>query len=462
MLTIREVLNNIMNKSNKLYKKAFHEFQNGNIDKAINLCDISLKLNIRNRAALNFKGLLHYLKGDLENAISFWKLDYKMNKSEVSKKYLEGTPDDRKRLEMYVKAVRLVNKLKINEAVKLLEECRKSDYNKINVNNYLAYCYIKLGQFSNADICLGEVLKIDRNNEQALNYRKETKKYTKNNKNCRLNKPNSIGKLFSVICIIGIVIFSASLGVKKIGKYYNKNNKVLDNNKNIVHYSNTETKYIAEDKVGDSASKNEDNKIQNKNNENTVDEFKSENKKENLDKSLAEKQFTVMIGDEEITLFYEDNKKKRFTNVLPETVVYEISPSKKNILFIDKKNQDMILVDISGNRKNITNKFYEASNGKKYTKADRLSKNPKYIWCASPIFIDEDNIVYISQLPWFNKGDEKFLWIYNIDKDFHKNLYGVSGKTIVFDSITEHGFKLIVDGREKSIKKISPLYFEIE
>ena len=56
-----------MDKSQKKYIKALDNYNNGYIDKAIKLCEESISINIKNSAAINLKGLLYYLNGDLDN-----------------------------------------------------------------------------------------------------------------------------------------------------------------------------------------------------------------------------------------------------------------------------------------------------------------------------------------------------------------------------------------------------------
>jgi tetratricopeptide (TPR) repeat protein len=54
-----------------------------------------------------------------------------------------------------------------------LVQCRQSDFNSINVNNYIALCYIKLGEYQKAIKAIDLVMKIDRSNKAALNHKKE-------------------------------------------------------------------------------------------------------------------------------------------------------------------------------------------------------------------------------------------------------------------------------------------------
>lgn len=161
-----------MDKSYKLYKKALIEYQNSNINKALRLCDKSISLDIKCAAALNLKGLLYYLLGSLNNAKALWKLNCNMNKDSVSKKYLESTQEDESKGDKYYKALGFIKEVKINEAIILLEQCEESDFNCINVNNSLARCYLKKGEYIKADKCINKVLSIDRKNPEAIKNKK--------------------------------------------------------------------------------------------------------------------------------------------------------------------------------------------------------------------------------------------------------------------------------------------------
>ena len=157
-----------MDKSGKLYVKAMNKYNDGYIDKALLLCEKSISINITNSAALNLKGILHYLKGDLENAKKMWNINYKRNNDEVSKKYLKDIIKDKEKLQLYVNALELIKQLNISGALAILKQCENSHFNFINVNNSIGLCYIKQGEYDKALEYINEVLKVDRKNTEAL------------------------------------------------------------------------------------------------------------------------------------------------------------------------------------------------------------------------------------------------------------------------------------------------------
>lgn len=112
----------------------------------------------------------------------------------------------------------------------------------------------------------------------------------------------------------------------------------------------------------------------------------------------------------------------------------------------DNKAQSIILVDINGNKQDITNSRYVSSSGTEITKTSQLSAQPSYIWCSSPKFISEDTIAYISQLPWIGKST-KYIWIENVKNKTHSLVEGIEGEDIKLDKITDKGLILTIDGK---------------
>lgn len=216
-----------MDKTRKYYNKAIDSYQRGYIQSALEFCEISISCDIKNKAAIDLKGILYYLKGDITGAKSLWRLSDRENNDSVAKKYLEGIENDEERFKLYVKAVNLIQEVKINEALKLLIICDESDCNSINVNNYLCVCYMKTGEFDKAIECIKKVLSNDVKNEMALESRKNLIAYGV------IDKKISHKKIFiavAFIFIVTILIFSL-----RITKAVNKNLKVtsIGNRHNI-------------------------------------------------------------------------------------------------------------------------------------------------------------------------------------------------------------------------------------
>ncbi|NFI65937.1 hypothetical protein FC922_03685, partial [Clostridium botulinum] len=104
-------------KSRKIYTKALDNFNNGNIDKALDLCEKSISMDLKNNSAINLKGLLYYLKGDLISCKNLWKMNYHTNKDTVSYKYLQDAKLDEQFLKKYANAITLIKNNDIEGAI---------------------------------------------------------------------------------------------------------------------------------------------------------------------------------------------------------------------------------------------------------------------------------------------------------------------------------------------------------
>ena len=166
-----------MDKSGKVYVKAMNKYNDGYIDKSLALCEKSISLNITNAAALNLKGILYYLKGDLDNSKKTWDINYKRNNDKISKKYLKDILRDKEKLQLYVNALELIKQFNILSALEVLKQCENSHFNYINVKNLISLCYIKQGEYDKALPYIEDVLKTDKNNTAAIMNRKTLIEY---------------------------------------------------------------------------------------------------------------------------------------------------------------------------------------------------------------------------------------------------------------------------------------------
>ncbi|MBY6797736.1 tetratricopeptide repeat protein [Clostridium botulinum] len=210
-------------KSRKIYTKALDNFNNGNIDKALDLCEKSISMDLKNNSAINLKGLLYYLKGDLISCKNLWKMNYHTNKDTVSYKYLQDAKLDEQFLKKYANAITLIKNNDIEGAIDLLKQCEKTDFNHINVCNNLVMCYIKLGKYNNALEYYEKALSIDKNNDISINIKKEL--YKKG-----LIKKHKCKKILIAILVISIISSISIYLFNKFNKTKNisemKNNKI--------------------------------------------------------------------------------------------------------------------------------------------------------------------------------------------------------------------------------------------
>lgn len=304
-----------MNRVKKLYDKAIKKYEDGYIDEAIDICEEIMSLSMKYKPAINLKGLLYYFKGDLKSALALWKLNYEVNNDKVSKKYLEGLKEDEKRFSMYVSAIKLIHNNEIDKALRMLIKCRESDYNRINVDNSIAICYLKLKQYDKVINYINRVLEIDIKNITAINNKKKLK-----NKETKFNNKKSNKKviLISIIMIL-IIIVGVTLKIYKINignivnKSNNKLNNISSNKTNNINSNKSDTKINNKKQNGakfkyEELSKAIDNKDFNK-----IYELSSywQNKKDKLnikDKTLLVKSEDI-LKDEGVKYFYNIGRK---------------------------------------------------------------------------------------------------------------------------------------------------------
>lgn len=249
------------NKDKKVYEKALDLYNKGYIDKAIEQCEVGISRNLKDSNLLNLKGLLLYLKGDLEEAVSLWKINKDYNSDNISKSYLIDMEKDFCRKELFEEAEELIKNLNIDEAIDILNICNESDFNLIEVNNNLAACYMKKGLYDNSKFYVKKVFAVDKNNITAKSIDKEI------NEILDIKDNNKI--VFKSIIITFIIFIIVSTGVVVSGKLKNTplvEEELLSDNlsvSNNIENSNTTN----ESENSSSKDETKQNNIQDKNNQ---------------------------------------------------------------------------------------------------------------------------------------------------------------------------------------------------
>lgn len=227
------------NENKKIYEKALTLYNEGKIDKAIEMCEIGISNSLKDSKLLNLKGLLLYTNGNLKEAIALWRINKDYNNDSISKAYIEDSKKDFDRYLMCQNAEELIENLYIDEALENLLECSKSDFNLIEVNNLIAIAYIKKGEYDNSRLALEKVLKIDKNNKKA----KETLKEINNLLDIKNRKGLFITLLGGVVVLVLSIFIIYKIGIININLNENgikniitfKNNKEENNTDNEVN-----------------------------------------------------------------------------------------------------------------------------------------------------------------------------------------------------------------------------------
>ena len=227
-------------KSQKAYEKAMSLYESGEIDKALNVCENALSEELNNSSFLNFKGLLLYQQGKLNEAITVWKLNEKFNKDVTASKYIKDSEKDFERLNAYRDGEKALRNLNIDLAFSLFSTCALSDFNLIKVNIGLATCYQKRGNYDKALQHIDRVLQIDKNCEEAIRLKKEILEFSnsKPKKSTSKKKLTFITSIFIIIvlCVVGYAIYmritNEHIFNNAIATLLNDNEKKDNNNVN--------------------------------------------------------------------------------------------------------------------------------------------------------------------------------------------------------------------------------------
>lgn len=220
----------------KAYIKALDYYENGELDKAIKSCDKSIAKNIKNRAAFNLKGLILYIKGDMDGAIKTWKANLECNGDNLAKNYIADTRSDIERLRKYKEAEKLLKELRVDEAIPLLKLCKKSTFNSIKVNLALGICYMRKGDYKACSLYITEVLNQDRNNREAKKIAKQLYDINK----IKINTSNKNNGFVKVLVWMTIITSVAILGFIGISTLKNRANNDIAQEEVISEESETD------------------------------------------------------------------------------------------------------------------------------------------------------------------------------------------------------------------------------
>ena len=195
---------------NKKYVQAVKYYEEGELDKALKKCEEGISESLKNSGTLNFKGLLLYIKGDLQGALATWRINADFNDDSIAKNYINDAKQDKERLRLYKEGEVLLAKLSVSDAIGKFEKCKESDFNAVKVNLALASCYLKKADYPKVGVYLTKVLSMDKQNLQAIKLAKELKQITGENlqvmKSYEWINKVLIGTLACVVlgvCIVG-------------------------------------------------------------------------------------------------------------------------------------------------------------------------------------------------------------------------------------------------------------------
>lgn len=145
---------------------------------------------------------------------------------------------------------------------------------------------------------------------------------------------------------------------------------------------------------------------------------------------------------------YTEEGGKKFVAVDPiDGYTFNISPTGQKLLVLDN-NQNIKVCSLDGNIVDATKATYVSKSGTTFIKDNILTSNPGYTWHSEAKFIDDNYIVYVSEMPYFNTGGStKYLWIHDLTNNTDNTIWSVKGSNIVIsDLVPEKGITITVDG----------------
>ena len=151
-------------------------------------------------------------------------------------------------------------------------------------------------------------------------------------------------------------------------------------------------------------------------------------------------------------VYNEENGNKLIKNAITDDnslQSFNIAPSGNKVVLLTTA-QDMFTADLNGAVNNITKNQYNTSGGTVIEKNAYLNKKPEFLWHSSPKFLNDNTIVYITQIPWFKST--KYVYKVDLNNPTHTKLQGIQGENIAFDILDGTGLKVNVDGADKYIK----------
>lgn len=178
-------------------------------------------------------------------------------------------------------------------------------------------------------------------------------------------------------------------------------------------------------------------------------------------KNIVEKSIEVgLSGGIKIQAVYENkdgSNKFKYISPLDAPVSFSVNPSGDSMVILETSTQNMFYVFIDGTVQKVNDTKYVSSAGDVFPKENILKSKTDYIWCSSPKFIDDNNVAYISQVPWFSRTT-KYVWVFNIkdsnikDRNDHKLYEELGGDNVKFGNLTDKGLEVIIDNSTKYIK----------
>ena len=294
-------------KAKRAYDKAMDYYEKGKINKALGMCEEILSEGLDNPPVLNFKGLLLYQKGNLNEAVTVWKINQDLNNDDIARNYIRDSEADEKRIELYKQGERELKQLNIDKALELFKRCAESDFNAIKVNTGIGMCYQKKGDFYRAKEYIDKALGIDQGAVTAGIIQRELKE-----NGIYLETKNSSNRFLIGMTSLFIVIVIAAGGYLVMTKLKNKDfSQVIEQVKSAGAKKEDDSKTVENKEVKESTE-------QVKSQENQGTKLEEIVKEETQSKGIDGEKLKTLISSNDLDGVYEQLKNVKAESVSGE------------------------------------------------------------------------------------------------------------------------------------------------
>ncbi|WP_035289592.1 hypothetical protein [Clostridium sp. KNHs214] len=194
-------------------------------------------------------------------------------------------------------------------------------------------------------------------------------------------------------------------------------------------------------------------KVESKKTVNSKKEDKDKKQNTPVKKENETKYITVNLNENLIVkISYEEKENKKiYKDVVKESdnskIYYDANPSKTALVVYEEKTQKIFFIDNQGKVLDISKEQYVSKSGNVFLRENKIKEDSNYLWCQSPRFVDEENIVFISRLPWLKTDGKKFIWYGKVGEKKYKYIRNKQGEDVQFQNITQKGLAVKIDDK---------------
>lgn len=130
---------------------------------------------------------------------------------------------------------------------------------------------------------------------------------------------------------------------------------------------------------------------------------------------------------------------------------FDISPNKNKILVEDLVNKSTYMINSDLKSVKLDPEYYYSKTADtKFYKENVLNEYVNYLWYTTPRFLDNNTVIYVSNLPWFGKN-EQYIWKTDVsnESEIKHSMTSIAGENIVFEELTEEGIKVNINNEIK-------------